>query len=148
MNESTRSEQGESPTFRSFPIEIQRRRTIATVLLCGLLIPAVGWALARWTAPGPNQTRDAGLRTRLNPNTATWYELAQLPGLGESAGRAIVAFRETQGRARETPVYQCPADLAAVRGIGPATIARIQSHLEFGVQTTTTTQHSRVKPNN
>lgn len=67
------------------------------------------------------------------PNSAEWYELAQLPGVGESLARAIVAFRE---RERASPgdswhVFSKPGDLGRVSGIGDRTIHRIAPFLRF-----------------
>ena len=107
-------------------------RTLAGVVLAGLLVSA-GW----WGVQIVGQRSDSHsaaldkVRTGINPNSATWQELAQLPGLGESAGRAIVAFREERMRATAPPVFRNAADLEPVPGIGPGTIERIAPHLRF-----------------
>ena len=59
-------------------------------------------------------------------NAAGVRELTRLPGIGPALAQRIVAYRDTYGP------FATPADLQAVRGIGPATIAR----LEGLVQTT------------
>lgn len=60
---------------------------------------------------------------RLDPNRAPEVELERLPGVGPSTARAITAAREDGG------VFRWREDLLRVRGIGPATLARIGPHL-------------------
>jgi competence protein ComEA len=62
---------------------------------------------------------------RLDPNRASEVELDRLPGVGPSTAEAIVAGREASGG------YRRPDDLLEVRGIGPATLAKIRDHLEL-----------------
>lgn len=108
------------------------RRTLSAVLLAGLLVVGTLWAIG-FVGQARSANREAmrEVQTGLNPNTATWFELAQLPGLGETAGRAIVAYREEQRRVTTQPVFKNPADLEPVPGIGARTIARIAPHLRF-----------------
>ena len=63
---------------------------------------------------------------RLDINTATWVEWMQLPEIGETLARRIVADREERG-----PFVDIE-DLQRVRGIGPKTIERIQPWLREG----------------
>jgi DNA uptake protein ComE-like DNA-binding protein len=77
------------------------------------------------------------LSGQLNPNTATWAELAMLPRIGETLARRIVAYREEQlraqpaGSAEPGPVFRCLEDLDAVPGIGPRTLEAIGPYLTF-----------------
>ncbi len=82
------------------------------------------------------------LATGINPNTAPWYELAQLPGIGESVGRRMVAYRVLRQDRRivaasavpisaESRVFRRPGDLAQVSGIGIRTVRRIAPFLRF-----------------
>ena len=57
----------------------------------------------------------------VNINAANSTELQALPGIGPSKAEAIVADRTTNG-----PFTSC-ADLERVRGVGPATVAGIQT---------------------
>ena len=94
------------------------------------------------TAPdepaGPPLTRQS-VEVEIDPNTAAWWELAELPGIGEVKGRAIVAYREQfrqaalaeNPRADPPPAFQKPEDLDAVKGIGPATIEKMRPMLVF-----------------
>jgi len=75
------------------------------------------------------------LQTKINPNTAPWWELTVLPGVGPTAAQSIVDYRrradELQPQHRTTPVFTRPADLAEVHGIGPKTVTRIGPYLTF-----------------
>jgi competence protein ComEA len=62
---------------------------------------------------------------RVDPNRADVAELRRLPGVGEAVARALVANREAEGP------YRTPEDLTRVRGIGPASVARLGPHLDF-----------------
>jgi len=63
----------------------------------------------------------------INPNTASSGSLQRLPGIGPARAAAIVAYRQDHG-----PVaFQEPADLSAIRGIGPATVRNVSPHLTF-----------------
>lgn len=62
---------------------------------------------------------------RVDPNRADEAELDRLPGVGAATARALVASREAEGPFRRTE------DLARVRGIGPATVARIRPFLDL-----------------
>ena len=60
---------------------------------------------------------------RLDLNRASERDLALLPGIGPGRAAAIVA-------ARREARFERVDDLVRVRGIGPATLARVRSHLE------------------
>jgi competence protein ComEA len=62
----------------------------------------------------------------LDPNRVEAVELDRLPGVGPSLARAIVDSREREGP------FRTLADLVRVRGIGPATLERIEGHLSLG----------------
>jgi len=104
-----------------------------------------GWAAARTEPPvsGPDalaevleasrerveekaaRDRPLGESERLDPNRATAVELDRLPGVRAATAKAIVDARMEQGP------FLDPEDLLEVRGIGPATLERLQPHLEF-----------------
>jgi competence protein ComEA len=56
-------------------------------------------------------------------NRAEWPELSQLPGIGESLARRIVASRETAG------AFLDHSELLRVDGIGPRTLSQIEPYL-------------------
>src|SRR6185436_934751 len=86
---------------------VQTRRTLAGVMLVGFVLLPGWWALQVMRQPQkPESDPFQRIQTRVNPNDAMWYELAQLPGLGESAGRAIVAYREERRRTTSQPVFK------------------------------------------
>ena len=87
-------------------------------------------------APSPAQSvHPPPARRSINPNLAPWWELAVLPRIGENTARRVVSFREAarpfapDGPAG--PVFCRAADLTAVRGIGPRTVARVARYLRF-----------------
>ena len=63
----------------------------------------------------------------IDPNTASWSDLALLPEIGEQTARAIIEHREQ----RDGCVFHRPDDLLDVRGIGPKTLEAITPHLRF-----------------
>lgn len=120
----------------SRPDEV-RRRVIAAI---GCVSLAAGVWAARFIHPIPlsHEPSQAGdrvsiVRTGVNPNTASWPEIAQLPGIGENLARRIVEFRDRAPSKRNMSPhpFQNPADLTAVKGLGRATIARIRPYLRF-----------------
>jgi competence protein ComEA len=58
-------------------------------------------------------------------NTATAGELDTLPGIGPQTARAIVDFREQNGK------FSKPEDLLQVPGIGPRKLAALLPHLKI-----------------
>lgn len=59
-------------------------------------------------------------------NTATIKELEQLPGVGPTIAKAIVAFRTKSGRFRRLE------DLLAVRGISESKLEKIRPYVTIG----------------
>ena len=102
---------------------------LVSLLLLWALWLAHGWRAGRESAEPP--TPRAALST-IDPNTAPWWELTVLPGIGEQRARGIVAFREA-ARESDTPaaVFRSAEDLAPVHGIGPRTVEGIKPHLRF-----------------
>jgi competence protein ComEA len=66
---------------------------------------------------------------RIDPNRATEVELDRLPGIGPSTAFRIVEWREQVGG------FAGPADLLAVRGVGPSTLERIENNLDWSTNT-------------
>lgn len=63
------------------------------------------------------------LTYKLDLNTATWVELSQLEGVGETLALRIVEHREKNGP------FRAVDDLDAVKGIGPKTLDRLRPFL-------------------
>lgn len=68
---------------------------------------------------------------RLDPNVAPWWELAQLPGIGEVTAKAMVAYRQGARVGEQVcrRAFRKVADLQAVKGIGPKRAAGLRDHL-------------------
>ena len=100
---------------------------LISLLILWMLPLLYGWraGAGRETAAPP----PTALST-LDPNTAPWWELTVLPGIGEHRARAIVAYREAAEDVTLT-AFRSANDLAQVRGIGPRTVERIRPHLRF-----------------
>ena len=76
------------------------------------------------------------LADRLDPNIASWQELAVLPQLGEKRAKEIVAARESWRQIDpQRVVYQRAEDLLAVRGIGVAMVETLRPYLTFPAAT-------------
>ena len=132
------------PAWREF-FQFERRETIAFGTLA--LVLAVGCAFL-WLAPTPAELRvvqwsEGPEATRfpvqiaemasprvVNLNTATRDELVSLPGIGPKKAQAILDDRAARGR------FSSVDALDRVKGIGPATVARLRPHVTVadGVQ--------------
>jgi competence ComEA-like helix-hairpin-helix protein len=116
---------------RSFEIwtRPQRGVLIAFVLiLSSVLLARLYFNRAYVSNPQPQRSsRHDELADRLDPNVATWQELAVLPQIGEKRAKEIVAYRES----RKAPVFATAEDLLRVKGIGAATVATLRPHLTF-----------------
>lgn len=85
-------------------------------------------------AAGAGSVRDSAARMLAPParplpvdlNAAGAAELSILPGVGPSLAAAILADRKRSGR------FPGVDDLDRVRGIGPATLARLRPHVSAG----------------
>lgn len=89
---------------------------------------AAGAAPAHPAASAPTARRAGaakGAPVPLDPNRAPSDSLQLLPGVGPVMAGRIVAARE-QGT-----VFRQPEDLLAIKGIGPATLARLAPFLRF-----------------
>lgn len=88
-----------------------RALAVATCLL------GAGPALAAKKPLGPAD--------RIDLNRASVAELMRLPGVGQKKAQAIVAHRAKQPFTR-------PEDVVAVKGLGPAWLAKVKPHLTTG----------------
>ncbi len=87
----------------------------------------------------PHGARFDQLVDRIDPNIATWQELAVLPQIGESRAKEIITYREAfVARQTNAPAFADPEDLLNVKGIGPAMLATIRPHLSFPATQPTT----------
>jgi len=126
---AARGRGADGPIGRGGDLPPLRQQAAAFILAAGLLVgclaAAMGYPcrLGAGVAGGPEARR---IKTGVDPNTAEWPELAQLPGIGPSLAKRIVAFRD-QRRPLLPPnarVFETPTDLIGVKGIGAKTLAR------------------------
>ena len=66
---------------------------------------------------------------KVNLNTATAQQLAELPGVGEKLAARIVEYRQKSGG------FKATQELMNVQGVGEKNFARIQPHLTLGGET-------------
>ncbi|MFH0983217.1 MAG: helix-hairpin-helix domain-containing protein [Planctomycetota bacterium] len=119
--------------------EAERLHRLHLVTAIGLL-PFAALAIARYAVTQPveelvsRSTGNEEVGSRLDPNSAPWWELTALPGIGETRAKAIVEYR-TQALAQvgkpDAIVFRRATDLEAVKGIGPKTATRMAPHLRF-----------------
>jgi competence ComEA-like helix-hairpin-helix protein len=104
-----------------------REAVIATPDPADSVNASSGSALQRRVAEEVERTsrgeRPPAAPLRVDPNSATVEQLAQLPRIGPAIAGRIVAFRSGGGRFRTT------GDLLQVTGIGPALLQAIEPHL-------------------
>ncbi len=106
------------------------------LILCGLT-----WALLVVRPAGLDVAEPASTATldrdgigRINPNTAEWWELASLPGLGPTLSKRIVEYRADQRKKQGDPhaqVFRSVEDLQRIRGIGPKRSATLGERMVF-----------------
>src|SRR5688572_16703621 len=82
--------------------------------------------------PPPRAERFDELADRIDPNIATWQELAVLPQIGEKRAKEIIAYRDGfVARKPDGVAFARPQDLMEVKGIGPALLETLKPHLMF-----------------
>lgn len=119
--------------------EANKLRRLHLIAAVGLL-PLAVMAIVHYAVTMPIEKLVAGtdgdspLIGRLDPNTAPWWELTVLPGIGETRAKMIVEHRarvRTQRGDTTAIVFRCANDLQVIKGIGPKTAARAAPHLTF-----------------
>jgi competence protein ComEA len=106
-----------------------RTQVVAIVLLVTIL--GLGLALTKQrslASVSVTSGNSSDYAFRVNVNTASWEELALLPGLGPKKAQAIVAHREAFGQ------FTSADDLAKVPGIGEKTAANVAQFASFGAK--------------
>lgn len=72
------------------------------------------------------KTSFASIDSKLNPNTANVYQLAELPSIGPARADAIAEYRKGKVNA-----FGNATDLEKVKGIGEKTAEKIKPWLKF-----------------
>ena len=119
----------------------QRGVLIAFVLILCVVL-SIRFAFNRHYVSDPQPVRPDRfdeLADKIDPNTATWQELAVLPQLGEKRAKEIVAYRDQYraDRRGDTP-FRRAEDLLVIKGIGVAMLNTIRPHLMFPTSQPTT----------
>lgn len=108
------------------------RARLASILICSACVVLLGAMPLRVPlhSPGSHSTLIA---KGIDPNTAHWFELSQLPGIGESLARRIIEFRvrKESDQATSKPIFRTAADLDPISGMGEKTIRRLQPFLRL-----------------
>ena len=109
-----------------------RAPCLRLVILLWLVAGTAAWNMAGSANPVPPRP---AAQSRIDPNTAPWFELTVLPRIGEEMARRIVGYRtfasHDQTGGEKAVAFASPADLQGVRGIGPKTVRRIAPELRF-----------------
>jgi competence protein ComEA len=98
-----------------------RAAQLAAALLLGgaiVLLCVHAWGTLRWGSR-PTELKP-GLASRIDLNRADRAELLQLPGIGPNLAARIEEYR------RENGGFHSVEELSRVRGVGPATLARLR----------------------
>lgn len=98
------------------------RPVVALMVALALLI--AGRLIHNHWSLQATQSVHASPQQKLDLNSASAVELAQVPGLGPSRSEAIVSHRTLYGS------FSDPQDLTSVPGIGPARAAKIRDTLQ------------------
>jgi competence ComEA-like helix-hairpin-helix protein len=126
---------GAPPDKAAFAWTLPQRRVLLLLLGVLLVFLSVRYAFNPVFVSDPQPDRPArfdDLADRIDPNTASWADLAALPGLGEKRAKDIVAFREESRRyAPSGVVFARPEDMLKVKGIGLAMLESVRPHLAF-----------------
>jgi competence protein ComEA len=108
------------------PLRPTDQRTIAA-LVCLTLVATAGYWICQGGPRGQlidiDQAPPLTLQFRVDINQASWPELAQIPGIGETLARRIVESRREDGR------FERPQDLQRIRGLGPKLLERMEPYL-------------------
>lgn len=101
----------------------------ALIVLSILGLSAYHWIRLQGTPSAPIRIERLprhDLDYRIDINSATWVEFANLSGIGQKLAQRIVADRDERGP------FASVDDLQRVKGIGPKTVGKLRPHLMLG----------------
>ncbi len=106
-------------------LEFSRRESIATLFLVVSLLIGIGTKYTIYQHLWLPETRvvdinPESIKLKIDLNSAKWYELIILPGIGEKKAKAIVEYRKSKG------ALDSVEQLAEVNGIGVKTVEKIK----------------------
>ncbi|TWT43318.1 ComEA family DNA-binding protein [Botrimarina hoheduenensis] len=107
---------------------LRRADQLSIAVLTGIVLAGiVAWWIGNGGHRGELITIDNAppleYRFLVNLNEAAWPELAQLPGVGETLAKRIVASRNADG------AFRAADDLRRVNGIGPRKLDAVRRYL-------------------
>jgi comEA protein len=92
------------------------------------IVPTPKQAQRKYAPETPSSNEVQIVSSKININEATVEQLDQLPGIGPSKAKAIVAYREKEGS------FAVIEDIMKVKGIGPKIFAKIKDQLSVSAQ--------------
>ena len=109
----------------------QRRELFVAYILGAVMLASLGYLYAQqrgWFRAAPVVERHATdlPRKPIELNSANWFELMQIQGIGEVRAKEIVRLRESKKRG-----FASFDELTAVRGITPEIVERMKEHVRL-----------------
>jgi competence ComEA-like helix-hairpin-helix protein len=122
-------------TWRDGPWTPRERSVVLGIVVCLLAVLSYRYFTRPADVPAPlppEGPRASELVSTIDPNEATWEQIALLPGIGEKKAKAIIEYREQYrtDRPGEIP-FRNLDDLTNIKGIGDTTVANLSAYLSF-----------------
>lgn len=124
LPDSSRLSSGTGP--RGTWLKASQRRSLLTIVSCGFLTLACYWIYLgghRGQLVEIDRAEPLTSQYLVDINRADWPEIVQMPGVGETLARRIIANRLEHGRFKDIE------DLDRVDGIGLRTLERMRPYL-------------------